>query len=210
MRFPITGCLLFVFAFFVACHSTKRGAADSWAVYGGSQANTHYTSLTVLDTGNVSGLRQVWEYHTRDGDSLSQIQVNPLVIDGVLYGVSPKLKLFALNAATGEMRWVFDPAAPVNGDTPKIAINACRGVAYYSGRPADGAGGSGADSATDQRLFYGAGSYLYCIDAATGKPAAGFGDSGRIDLHHDLGRDVRDLYVAATTPGMVYKDMIII
>src|SRR5690242_18843599 len=72
--------------------------------------------------------------------TLFRSQVNPLVIDGVLYGVSPKLKLFALDAATGKAKWVFDPIAPVNGDTPKVAINACRGVAFYtadSGRDQD-------------------------------------------------------------------------
>ncbi|HXB07216.1 MAG TPA: PQQ-binding-like beta-propeller repeat protein, partial [Puia sp.] len=195
---------------FVACHSAKDGNV-SWAVYGGSRDAIHYSSLSQIDTGNVGQLQKVWEYHTGDGDSLSQIQVNSLIIDGVLYGVSPKLKLFALEAATGKMRWVFDPAAPVNGDTPKIAINACRGVAYYAG---DGggarAGAGGAGDRKDARLFYGAGSWLYCVDAGTGRPAAGFGDSGRIDLHHDLGRDVHDLYVTATTPGVVYRDMIII
>lgn len=198
MRLLLSGCLLFVLAFFVGCHPATRESNASWRVYGGSPANIHYSALTQIDTGNAGRLQRVWEYHTKDGDSLSQMQVNPLIVDGVLYGVSPRLKLFALEAATGRPRWVFDPAAPVNGDTPKIAINACRGVAYYTGSPAD------------QRLFYGAGSFLYCIDALTGKPVAGFGDSGRIDLHNDLGRDTKDLYVAVTTPGMVYKDMIII
>ena len=197
MRAPLTVSLFFLLLL-AACHSGKEGNV-SWPVYGGSPENIHYTSLSQIDTGNVSRLQPAWEYHTGDGDASSQIQVNSLAIDGVLYGVSPKLKLFALDAATGKARWVFDPAAPVNGDTPKIAINACRGVAYFTG-----------DSGRDQRLFYGAGSWLYCIDALTGKPAEGFGDGGRIDLHNDLGRDVRDLYVAATTPGMVYKDMIII
>ena len=190
------------------CHSSKEGNV-SWAAHGGSKDNVHYSALSLIDTANVERLKPAWEYHTGDGDSLSQIQVNPLVIDGVMYGVSPKLRLFALDAATGKANWVFDPIAPVNGDTPKIAINACRGVAYYEGHTGGGPGGA-ADSGTDQRLFYGAGSWLYCIDAKTGKPVAGFGDSGRIDLHHDLGRDVSDLFVAATTPGMVYKDMIII
>jgi len=197
MRLALTGCLLFLLVL-GGCHSEKGGNV-SWSVYGGSPENIHYSALSLIDTANAGRLQAVWEYHTGDGDSISQIQVNPLVIDGVLYGVSPKLKLFALDAATGKAKWVFDPIAPVNGDTPKIAINACRGVAYYT-----------ADSGRDQRLFYGAGSWLYCIDARTGRPAVGFGDSGRIDLHHDLGRDVADLFVAATTPGMIYKDMIII
>jgi quinoprotein glucose dehydrogenase len=174
------------------------GRSDSWPAYGGSAANIHYSVLTQLDTGNVGRLAKVWEYHTGDGDSMSQIQVNALEIDGVLYGVSPRLKLFALDAATGKARWVFDPAKPVNGDTPKIAINACRGVAFYRG----------GDS--DQRLFYSAGSWLYCVDAFTGTAVLSWGDSGRIDLHRDLGRDVHNLYVAGTTPGVIYKDLIII
>jgi len=204
MRLPLTGCTLLILLL-VACHSEKGGNV-SWSVYGGSPENIHYSALSLIDTANVVRLQPAWEYHTGDGDSVSQIQVNPLVIDGVLYGVTPKLKLFALDAATGKAKWVFDPIAPVNGDTPKIAINACRGVAYYVGP----AVGGRSDSGSDRRLFYGAGSWLYCIEAQTGKPAAGFGDSGRIDLHRDLGRDVRDLFVAATTPGMIYKDMIII
>ena len=204
MRIPLTGCLLFLLA---ACHSGKD-ANVSWAVYGGSKSNNHYSELRQIDTGNAARLQKVWEYHTGDGDSLSQMQVNSLIVDGVLYGVSPRLKLFALDAATGKMKWVFDPIAPVNGDTPKVAINACRGVAYYKG---DAGGNESAGRSGDgARLFYGAGSWLYCVDAATGRPAAGFGDSGHIDLHNDLGRDVKDLYVAATTPGVVYKDLIII
>ncbi|GGA95744.1 outer membrane protein assembly factor BamB family protein [Puia dinghuensis] len=200
MRICLNDCLAALLFFLVACHSPRRDANVSWAVYGGTRGNTHYSLLTQIDTNSVGRLQRVWEYHTRDGDSVSQMQVNPLMIDGVLYGVSPKLKLFALDAASGRERWVFDPASPVGGGAPKIsiAINACRGVAYYTG------------GLTDQRLFYGAGSYLFCIDALTGKQEAGFGDSGRIDLHSDLGRDVKDLYVAATTPGMVYKDMIIV
>ncbi len=195
----LTDCLLYSCLVFLllACGrpSDKNGW---WPAYGGSKANTHYSALAQIDTGNVGQLKKVWEYHTGDGDSMSQIQVNALVIDGVLYGVGPRLKLFALEAATGKVRWVYDPAQPVNGDTPKIAINACRGVAYYSG------------GESDQRLFYGAGSSLYCIDAVTGKPISGWGDSGKIDLHNDLGRDTRKLFVAATSPGMIYKDLIIV
>ncbi len=182
----------------VACRTTARDKNTSWPVYGGSKDNIHYSTLRQVDTGNVSDLQPAWEYHTGDGDINSQIQVNALVIDGILYGISPRLRLFALDAATGSLKWVYDPARPTGGDTPKIAINACRGVAYYKG------------SADDQRLFYSAGSSLYCIDALTGLPIPGFGDKGKIDLHNDLGRDVKDLYVTSTTPGVIYKDLLIL
>ena len=184
--------------FFLACHRRPSDAYSSWQVYGGSKDNIHYSSLRQIDTANVGGLRAAWEYHTGDADSNSQIQVNAIVIDGTLFGISPRLKLFALEAATGRLKWVYDPARPEGGDTPRITISACRGLAYYRGGP------------DDQRLFYSAGSTLYCIDALTGHPIPSFGENGKIDLHQDLGRDVKELYVAGTTPGIIYKDLLII
>src|ERR1700743_1543104 len=114
LRFSFCHCPPFLML--AAC---KPGAHQmtGWPAYGGGPANTHYSALSQVDTDNVAQLQKAWEFHTGDGDSMSQIQVNALVIDGVLYGVSPRLKLFALDAATGQMRWVFDPAKPVNGDT---------------------------------------------------------------------------------------------
>jgi len=171
---------LFILSLFSACRR-ESDKYTTWSVYGGSKDNIHYSALHQIDTDNVSQLRPVWEYHTGDADSNSQIQVNSLVIDGTLYGVSPRLKIFALDAATGRLKWSFDPARPDGGAVRKIAISACRGMAYYRG------------SAEDQRLFYSASSSLYCIDALTGHPISSFGDSGMIDLHHDLGRDVKNL-----------------
>jgi quinoprotein glucose dehydrogenase len=181
-----------------ACHPVQKNKYTTWTSYGGGPENIHYSALTGIDTGNVRQLQPAWEYHTKDGDSTSQIQVNPLVIDGVLYGVSPQLRLFAVDAATGQNKWVFDPAHPTRGDSLKIAINGCRGLACYKG------------ANEDQRLFYGVGSCLYCIDAHTGKPVKDFGEDGKIDLHNDLGRDTKDLYLTSTTPGIIYKDLIII
>ena len=77
-------------------------------------------------------------------------------------------------------------------------MNVCRGVTYYS------------DGEKDQRIFYGASSKLFCVDALTGKLVNSFGDHGKIDLHNDLDMDVTQLFVASTSPGIIYKDMIII
>ena len=191
---PLRSFTYLLFLFLAACH--HGGDAGSWAVYGGSPAVDHYSSLTQIDTANVAGLQKAWIYHCGDVDSNSQLQVNPLIIDGTMYGISPRLKLFALDAASGRLKWTFDPAP--KGFEKVWSMNICRGVAYYRG------------SETDQRLFYSVGSSLYCIDALTGRPIGSFGDDGRIDLHHDLGRDVSKLYIAGTTPGMIYKDLLII
>ncbi len=172
-----------------------------WTNYGGSKANDHYSSLSQIDTNNVKDLKIAWQYHTGDADEKTQIQVNPLIIDGILYGVSPKLKLFALDAATGKAQWVFNPVETNSTESKGssyFAFNVCRGVAFYKGEK------------EDQRIFYSASGSLYCINALTGKPISSFGENGKIDLHQDLGRDVSNLYVASTSPGIIYKDLIII
>jgi len=159
----------------------------------------HYSALDQLDTSNVQRLQVAWTYHTGDMDSVnhSQIQCRPLFVDGFLYGTTPLLKVFALDAATGRQRWVFDPVDPGDNSThPNFGLNNNRGVAYWQ----EGA---------EKRIFFTAGSWLYSIDAATGLRDTSFGRHGKVDLHDGLGRDVHDLYVAATSPGVVYKDLLI-
>src|SRR5689334_15188818 len=103
-----------VFAFAVlvllaSCNSKKQNYVG-WTSYGGNE-NIHYSSLTQIDTNNVTQLRSIWEYHAGDLDTAnhSQIQCNPIIVDGMLYGTNPKMKLFALDAATGKERWAFNP-----------------------------------------------------------------------------------------------------
>jgi quinoprotein glucose dehydrogenase len=189
------------FSAFILFSCTQKSSEDysSWQVYGGNKEANHYSSLDQIDTNNVSQLHVAWTYHTGDADSMTQIQVNPIIIDSTLYAVSPKLKLLALNAATGQEKWVFNPMndSDVKG-AGYFGMNVCRGVTFY------------ADNKDSARIFYSANSQLYCIDAKSGTPVKSFGQNGKIDLHNDLGRDVSDLYVAMTSPGIIYKDMIIV
>src|SRR6266496_201075 len=98
----IIGCLFF------SCRQTKTNSYTDWNVTGGSKQSIRYSSLTEIDTNNVSQLQVAWEYHTGDADTVnhSQIQCNPIVVEGVLYGTSPQLRLLALDAATGKEKWV--------------------------------------------------------------------------------------------------------
>jgi quinoprotein glucose dehydrogenase len=185
---------------FSSCKFSSEKKYSDWKVYGGNKENNHYSSLDQIDTSNVTQLKTAWEYHTGDAEAMTQMQVNPIVINGTLYGVSAKLKLFALDASTGKQKWVFNPVP----DTSKtkgngyFIFNVCRGITYYS------------DADKDQRIFYGASSKLFCVDALTGKTISSFGDQGKIDLHNDLGMDVSKLYVVCTSPGIIFKDMIIV
>lgn len=186
---------LIVSTLLLSCKA-KNTAHRSWRVYGGSKDNIHYSALTQLDTGNVAQLKVAWEYHTHDSADRTQIQVNPIVVGERLYGVSPQLKLFALHAATGKPYWVFDPVKTSDKNT--FQFNPCRGVTWYESEN------------KEQRIFYTAGGRLYCIDAQNGQPVKAFGDSGYVDLHRDMGRNMDQLDITSTTPGTIYKNLLII
>ena len=86
-----------------------RGEAE-WPLHGLDAGEQRFSPLAQIDRTNVARLERAWTYHSGAPDSSGlQMQVNPIVARGVLYGVSPNLALFALDAATGEELWRFDP-----------------------------------------------------------------------------------------------------
>ena len=169
-----------------------------WPVYGGNKAGNRYSPLTQINTRNVQNLQVAWTYHTGDNtpEKGQEIQCHPIVVNGILYGTSPRLKAFALRAGTGEQLWTFDPFKD-----KEPTLNANRGVVYW-------------ENGDDKRILYTAGSTLYALNALTGEPIPGFGKNGEVSLHEGLGemleREVKDLFVVATTPGIVYKDLLIL
>lgn len=186
--------ILLICLFFYSCKSEVDSKYTDWSSYLGDDSRSHYSSLNQIDTSNVQQLKVAWTYQTGDASSTrSQMQCNPIIVDGVLYGTSPRLKLLALDAITGKVKWIFDPFSDTS-KTPRMGVN--RGVMYWS----DG---------NEKRIFYTASSLLYAIDAKIGKIVPSFGDQGRIDLHDGLDRDVKNLSVGATSPGTIYKDLLI-
>jgi len=164
----------------------------TWQSYGGGPDDSHYSALDQINPGNVGRLKVAWQYDTGDAFKDSEMECNPIIIHGVLYAASPKLRVFALNAATGQQIWSFTP--PSEG--PILHAMHFRGVTYWS----DGA---------DARIFFVSGHDLYALNAKTGKPVPSFGEAGHIDLREGLGRNPADLSVKVTTPGVIYKDLII-
>jgi quinoprotein glucose dehydrogenase len=191
-------CLFFIVVFAFGCKGKEK--YSGWECYKGSPENIHYSSLIQVDTQNVQDLQVAWEFHTGDADTIhhSQIQCNPIIVNGRMYATSPQMKLFCVDAVTGKQLWVFNPFDSLTNQQMFFILNNSRGVAWWS------------DGDKQQRIFYTAGSLLYCIDAASGKPAIGFADSGHLDLHDGLDREVKDLFVTATSPPMIYKDLLII
>ncbi len=165
---------------------------DGWSVVGGGADGIRYSSLKQIGRNNAGQLKVAWTYETGDAFEGSEMQCNPVVVDGVMYATTPKLRAIALDAATGRLIWSFDPSGGRKG-AGKMRN---RGVTYWA------AGG-------ERRIFFAARQYLFSLDARTGKPAAGFGEDGHIDLRRDLGRDPEQMSVSMTSPASVYKDLVI-
>lgn len=172
--------------------ATSRGTFRDWNVYSGDPGGTKYSGLNQINRSNVSRLKPAWIYRCDDmrARPASTIECNPIVIDGIMFVTTAGLKVVALDAATGAQRWVFDPWVGKEGR----GVN--RGVTHW---------GNG----NEARIFFVAGNFLYALNAKDGRPIPNFGTAGKIDLRDGLDRDVFFLSVGATSPGIIYKDLII-
>ena len=186
--FPIIAALLWG-------AENKPAQYRTWAAYGGGPDNIHYSSLAQINRKNVSQLQVAWTFDTGDAFPGSEMECNPIVVNGVLFATTPKLRVIALDAATGVQKWSFDP----NQGRRILTKMRNRGVAYWD----DGAGAG-------KRIFYAVRQYMYALNADTGQPIPGFGDEGKIDLRRDLGRDPAQLFVSDTSPPLIYKDLLIV
>jgi quinoprotein glucose dehydrogenase len=173
----------------IAAAEGTRPAAKSdrgWPFYGGQSAQDHYSSLTQINRGNVKNLKIAWTFDTGD---LGSMECTPVIVGRMLYAYTPSLKVVALDAATGKLVWTFDSGNP--------EPDASRGVTYWT----DGKEG---------RLFAGMHDRLYALDPATGRPIERFGEGGFIDLRKGLDGDYRLQSIGLTSPGVIYKDLIIV
>jgi glucose dehydrogenase len=169
-------------------HTSKAPVqARDWPVYGGQKADDHYSPLTQINRSNVGKLKVAWSFDT--GEKGVGLQTSPLIVGRTLYAYTPTQKVIALDATTGKLLWTFD-----SGVTSTQPV---RGLTWWS----DGA---------ETRLFAGVANFLYALDPRDGRPIQSFGEGGRIDLRKNLRGDYREQSIALTTPGIIYKDLIIV
>lgn len=169
--------------------SASSPLSADWPVNGGDDGRTHHTTLGQISPANVRKLKVAWTYRTGDEFKGSEMQANPVVVDGVLYATTPKVQVFALDAATGKELWRFDP----NAGVPPTSRMRHRGVVV-----------------SGDRVLFNYRNRLYALDRLTGKPIRTFGDTGWVDLRAGLGRPVEGLSVSASSPGVVFEDLFII
>jgi quinoprotein glucose dehydrogenase len=153
----------------------------------GGRDNIRHSALKQITPANVARLQVAWRYDSHDEFKDSEMQCNPVVVDGILYATTPKMRVVAIDGASGREIWSHDPN---RGEQPRRGRH--RGVTIYK-----------------DRLFFSFRNHLYALDRKTGKPVSSFGDNGRIDLRQGLGRPAENLSVSASTPGVIFEDMII-
>lgn len=176
------GCLLT--AAFYAPSSDEKDT--DWPEYLGGPDRNHYSPLTQINADNVGRLAVAWTYSAPDS---GQMQTSPIMVDGLVYGVTSTVQAFALDAKTGKEVWRF-------GDPLKSWASTSRGVTYWQ----DG---------SDRRILYTVGPNLWALDAKTGKPVQSFGDGGKVDLHTGLPAAAKDKFIISNTPGTLFGDLII-
>jgi glucose dehydrogenase len=170
----------------LVCGVSHAQGTTGWTAYNGGIDGDHYSKLTQINRANVHQLTKAWTFDTGETGGL---ETNPLIVGQTLFAFTPSEKVLALDAATGKLKWKFDSGT--EGTQPS------RGFTYWT----DG---------KEKRLYAGIMNFLYCLDPETGKPIESFGEGGRIDLRKELRGNYEEQSVVLTTPGVIYKDMIIV
>ncbi len=193
----------------VACDGSRpieyEGPVAAWSAYGGDIGGTRFSPLTQITPDNVDDLEIAWTYHTGDVDfgeetlAGTSFQNTPIVVGDTMYVCSPRNRVIALDARTGEERWVHDPGVDVEG----MYIVTCRGVSYYADANAE------AGSACAERIVMGTiDARLISLDARTGTPCEGFGEAGVVDLSEGIGHRLPGEY-GVTSPPLILGDLIV-
>jgi quinoprotein glucose dehydrogenase len=190
-----------------ACAPVEEVAEVSgdWPAYAADKASSKYSPLDQIGAENVADLEIAWTWSTVDqplidADTLlhtARNEATPIAIDGILYTSTSLSQVAAIDGATGETLWTFNPESYVDG-TPNNLGFVHRGVTYW-------------DTGDQKRILYGTGdAYLYVLDAETGVPIADFGEEGRMDLTQGLRRPVDRKHYSVTSPPMVCRGRVIV
>jgi quinoprotein glucose dehydrogenase len=164
----------------------QKKTYETWSSYLGDAGRSHFTTLNQITPDNVSQLQVAWSYEASDW---GQMQMNPLVVDSMVYGVTAALRVVALHAETGTELWQF-------GDSIQVWHSTSRGVSFWK-------------KENDKRILYTRGAELYALNALTGKPISTFGNNGKIDMRSGMPESAKEKFVISNTPGTVFKDIIV-
>ncbi|HIA58632.1 MAG TPA: pyrroloquinoline quinone-dependent dehydrogenase [Gammaproteobacteria bacterium] len=202
--------LLLLSPLLVACapdadRESPAAASVEWRHHGADHASTKYAALSQIHAANFAQLEIAWRWKSADYRIDEELlyftgdyRATPLMIGGRVYTATNHGQVVALDAATGEELWLYDPESYRAGP-PNFSPIQSRGIEYWT----DG---------SEQRIFIATlGKQLISIDMATGRPDPNFGENGIVDLTADLGRlefEVRNITHGA--PPIAVGDSVIV
>ena len=190
--------------------STSATSGADWPTYGRDAAGTRFSPLTQITAANVESLTVAWTYRTRETESEfaapaseeASLEVTPLVVDGTMYISTPLGRVMALDPATGTERWVFD--AKIDR-TIEFGDFTNRGVATWLDASAP------ANATCRRRIIVPIiDGRLIALDASDGKPCAGFGQNGIVELKPSLRvKPVEPPAFEITSPPVIVGDVVV-
>jgi quinoprotein glucose dehydrogenase len=200
--------LLCVVGLSLACGDEEEtppvAAPSPWSSYGGDPGGSRYAAFHEITPDNVGSLEVAWTYRTGDYVEArpelgkTAFQATPVFDGETLYLCTPANRVIALDAATGEERWTFDPQV----DFASTWARVCRGVALFMGDPDD-------DAPCARRVLLGTlDMRLAAIDARTGRVCRDFGDDGFVDLTRGLG-EMWPGETYMTSPPTLVRDVVV-
>lgn len=188
---------------------SHRSGADEinseWRNYGADKASTKYSPLDQIGKGNVQQLEIAWQWNSPDNELIaanrrlrtSLFKATPLMVGGVLYTSTSLCQVVAIDAATGETIWVYDPKSYEAGRPANTGFQH-RGVSYWT----DG---------EDERILIATGDrHLIAINAKTGKIYPDFGEDGKVDLAQGLGREINPRSYTINSPPIICRDVAVV
>ena len=208
-----TGILITLGLVGFACGSheprNNSGPTAEWREYGADKGGLKYSPLNQITPANVNRLVPVWEYrhgdisHGSASEAKTSFLATPLVAEGSLFFCTAFSRVIALDAETGDERWVFDPKLRTRSSSGPYPLS-CRGVAYWDG------GGHGSGHSCSSRLYLGTrDSELIALDAKTGEVCPDFGKGGRVSLREGIGEAPPWEYYP-TSPPIVVGDVVVV
>jgi quinoprotein glucose dehydrogenase len=184
-----------------------------WQAYGRTGFGDRFSSLDQITPANVKNLKVAWTFHTGDmhgsNDPLeTTMEVTPLKAGHMVYLCSPHQIVFALDAATGQLKWKFDPHLQ---NDPTFQHVTCRGVSYHETK-AQAVTATGAPAPADcpRRIFLGTNdARMFALNADTGVPCESFGTHGAIDLNVGMPNLAPGFYEITSPPVATGKILIV-
>ncbi|WP_150120181.1 outer membrane protein assembly factor BamB family protein, partial [Sulfitobacter sp. HI0021] len=166
-------------AFLLLAASGAGAQPTDWTTFNGNLAAQKYSPVSSFTPETVQRLERVWSVETGDAadgsDELPQTvwSATPIYANETLYLGTPFYRILALDPATGEERWSYEPETVLEALTQPALKN--RGVAYWQ---------SGLQGVCEKRVYIGTmNATLHAVDADTGQPCADFGESGVLDVN---------------------------